>query len=116
MRDDLSGLRVELSAHVVGLRLRVVAGVPESRGAALAQAFEDRTRMDDLGDTLATVHQKLLSLYPAVDERVVEEARQLAGEARRRTTADDPDAALAAFAARVSDLRDVLGEVVRTGA
>ena len=116
VREDLEGLRVELGAHVVRLRLRVVAGVPEGRAAALAQAFEDRTLLDDLGSALATVHQKLLSLYPAVSEGLVEETRLLAAEARRRSVADAYDRALAAFVGRVSDLRDEIAEGLDAGA
>ena len=112
VRQDLAALRAELGAHVVRLRLRVVAGVPEGRAAALAQAFEDRTLLDDLATALATAHQKLLSLYPAVPEGVVEETRLLSAEARRRSVADAYDRALAAFAARVSDLRDEIGEAL----
>lgn len=116
VRDDLGGLHVEVGGMLVRLRLRVVAGVPESEAAALAQAFEDRLLLDDLGDALGTAHQKLLSLYPDVDETIVEEVRVLAGEARRRSVADEYGRALAAFTARVGDLRDALGDVLMGGA
>ena len=115
VRDDLGGLHAEVGAMLVRLRLRVVAGVPEGEAAALAQAFEDRLLLDDLGDALGTAHQKLLSLYPAVPEAVVEDARVLAGEARRRSLADDYGRALAAFTARVGDFRDALAEVLTGG-
>ncbi|WP_420455853.1 hypothetical protein [Rubrivirga sp.] len=114
-RADLGELWAELGAHVVRLRLRVVTGVPESPAAALAQAFEDRTLLDDLGRTVGVIHQKLLSLYPAVGEVVVEEARRLAVEARRRAVADAYDVGLAAFVARVSDLRDALRDTLGEG-
>ncbi len=88
VRQDLAELGAEVGGLLVRLRLRVVTGVPESPAAALAQAFEDRTLLDDLGRTLGVVHRKLLSLYPAVDEGTVEEARRLADETRRRAVAD----------------------------
>ncbi len=112
VRADLGDLWTELGGHVVRLRLRVVTGVPESPAAALAQAFEDRTLLDDVGRTVGVVHQKLLSLYPAVDEGVVEDARRLAAEARRRAVADDYADGLAAFVAQISDLRDALRETL----
>jgi len=110
VRTDLAGLQTELRAHVVRLRLRVVAGAPDGP-AALAQAFEDRLLLDDLGRTLGVVHQKLLSLYPAVGEGLVEAVRQLAADARERATAEAYDRALAAFTACTSDLADALAEV-----
>ena len=112
VRDDLGALRATLADDVVRLRLRAAVGAPAGEAAALAQAFEDRTRLDDLGRTLALVHQKLLSLYPAVAEAVVEDARQLATEARRRAVADTYDVGLGRVAARVSDLCDRLAEAL----
>ncbi len=110
VRGDLGELHAEVGALLVRLRLRVVAGVPDGEAAALAQAFEDRLLLDDLGAALSVAHQKLLSLYPAVDEAAVEDARVLAGEARRRSVADDYERGLAAFTARVGDLRDAFSE------
>lgn len=116
VRDDLGQLHAEVGAMLVRLRLRVVAGLPAGEAAALAQAFEDRLLLDDLGAALATAHQKLLSLYPAVDAALVEEARVLAGEARRRSVADGYATALSAFTARVGDLRDGLADLLAGGA
>ena len=110
VRTDLDALRADLGALVVRLRLRVVVRSPESEAAALAQAFEDRTLLDDLGRTLSVIHQKLLSLYPGVDEEVVETTRRLASEARQRAVSDTYARALADFVARASDLRDALAE------
>ena len=100
---------------LVRLRLRVVAGLSESEAAALAQAFEDRLLLDDLGAALTTAHQKLLSLYSAVDATLVEEARVLAGEAWRRSVADDYATALSSFTARVGDLRDGIADLLAAG-
>ena len=111
VRTDLDALRADLGALVVRLRLRAVVRSPESEAAALAQAFEDRTLLDDLGRTLSVIHQKLLSLYPGVDEEVVETTRRLASEARQRAVSDTYARALADFVARASDLRDALVEV-----
>lgn len=111
VRADLEALRTDLAGDVVRLRLRAVVGVPEGEAAALAQAFEDRTLLDDLGRTLAVAHQKLLSLYPAVGEAPVEEARVLSLEASRRAVADAYEPGLEAFAERVADLADALADV-----
>ena len=110
VRRDLAALRAELAAQTVRLRLRTAAGRPSGAAAALAQAFEDRVLLDDVGRTLARVHQKLLSLYPAVSEGLVEAVRQWAAEAARRATAGAYDADLAAFVAAVSDVSDDLEE------
>lgn len=115
VRADLEGLRRELAAQIIRLRLRVVAGAPDGP-AALAQAFEDRALLDDLGRTLGVAHQKLLSLYPGVDEALVEAVRQVAAEARDRATADAYDRALAAFVSRTADLADAIADAAASGA
>jgi len=112
VRTDLAVLRAELAEQVVRLRLRVVAGLPEGEAAALAQTFEDRLLLDDVGRTLALAHQKLLSLYPAVSEALVEEVRQRAAEAGRRATSDAYDRDLGRFAGHVADLADALTEAL----
>lgn len=112
VRLDLLGLREALAERVVRLRLRVAAGAPEGRAAALAQAFEDRLLLDDVGAMLRRAHQKLLSLYPAVDDAVVEDARVLTAEAARRAVADDYAGGLSAFVADVSDWVDRLGDAL----
>lgn len=112
VRTDLLGLHVALGEMVVRLRLRVAVGAPVSRAAALAQAFEDRLLLDDVATTLRRAHQRLLSLYPAVDDATVEAARVLAAEAARRAVADDYVAGLADFVAGVSDWVDRLGDAL----
>ena len=109
-RLDLDALRAEAAALVVQLRLRAITGAPESEAAALAQAFEDRVLVDDLGGVARRAHQKLLSLYPAVPEGVVEEARRLAVAAAEETEADHP--ALGDLAHWASDWLDDLEEAL----
>ena len=112
VRADLADLRADLADQVVRLRLRAAVGAPEPRAAALAQAFEDRVLLDDTARTLARIHQKLLSLYPAVDAPLVEAVRQLAQAAGARAVADDHDRELASFAGRLAGLADRLGEAL----
>lgn len=121
-RADLGLLVGEIGTHVARLRLRsVVAHEDLSRAARLAQAFEDRLLLDDLARDTRRAHQKLLSLYPEVGERVVEEARKVADAASRLATepdalpADDSAAAAPAWldlAERAADWLDVLREEV----
>ena len=112
VRADLAQLRAELADQVVRLRLRAVVGVPEPAAAALAQAFEDRVLLDDTAWTLARTHQKLLSLYPAVDVALVEAVRQSAQAAARRALADDYDRDLAGAAGRLAGLADRLADAL----
>ena len=112
VRADLGDLHAGLADAVARLRLRVIVGTPEPRAAALAQAFEDRVLLDDAAQTLARVHQKLLSLYPSVDAALVEAVRQRAGAAAGRAVADDYDTGLSAFAADLADLADQLAEAL----
>ena len=112
VRADLAGLRADLADAVVRLRLRAIVGTPEPRAAALAQAFEDRVMLDDAARTLSLVHQKLLSLYPAVDAPLVEAVRQSAAATAARAVADDYDRGLAGFAERLAGLADRLGEAL----
>ncbi len=112
VRTDLDALLAELADQTVRLRLRAVVGVPEARAAALAQAFEDRVLLDDTARTLGRVHQKLLSLYPAVDAPLVEAVRVLGGALGRRAVADDYDRQLGRVAERLGGLADRLGEAL----
>ncbi len=112
VRSDLDALRADLADAVARLRLRVVVGTPESRAAALAQAFEDRVLLDDAARTLARVHQKLLSLYPAVSAPLVEAVRQSAASAAARAVADDYEHDLAGFTGRLAGLADHLAEAL----
>lgn len=107
-RADLHDLHDTVAELTVRLRLRVVTGTPDTEAAALAQAFEDRLLLDDLGQRLRLAHQKLLSLYPAVSEALVETTRQLAAEALDLATADTYDPHLGELAIRVSDWLDAV--------
>lgn len=109
-RTDLDALHSDLGALTVQLRLRAIAAAPSDEAAALAQAFEDRVLVDDLGGAVRRAHQKLLSLYPAVPEGVVEEARRLATVAAAEANADLP--ALGPLARRVADWLDDLAEAL----
>lgn len=106
VRSDLEGLLLGMRALVARLRLRAVVGLEVAANAV--QTFEDRLLVDDLGRVLDVVHQKLLSLYPAVDEGLVEDVRRLAVVARERALEDDPARDLAALAARAARLCDDL--------
>ncbi|MEM1117181.1 MAG: hypothetical protein AAGJ11_11790 [Bacteroidota bacterium] len=112
VRIDLTRLGDRVSEFVVRLRLRVVAGAPDAEAAALAQAFEDRLLLDDAAQTLGRAHQKLMSLYPAVEDALVEDTRVLAAEAARHAHADDLEAGLDRFTARLADWRDRLGDAL----
>src|SRR5690606_11797056 len=90
------------------LRLRAAAGVLEDPHAALVQAFEDRLALTDLAEELRVAHQKLLSLYPAVGEALVEAVRHQRREALLAAEADDLDVALRPIQERLADTRDGL--------
>lgn len=108
VRLDLEVLLREVRTHVARLRLRAAVGV---EGAASAvQTFEDRLLIDDLARVLDVVHQKLLSLYPAVNADLVEAVRQQATDAHARALEDDPSRDLVAFAADAARLSDRLLE------
>ncbi len=68
-------------------RLRISLVVERAEDAAFVQAFEDRLVLSRLARELHVVHQRLLSLYPAVPESLVEEARLRQQEAERLVAA-----------------------------
>lgn len=84
----LRGILPELQ-HLLG-RLRLSLVVARADEAAFVQAFEDRLVLARLGRELHVVHQRLLSLYPAVPEELVEEARLRQQEAERLAAASGP--------------------------
>lgn len=108
VRLDLGDLLRDLRTHVARLRLRAVVGVEDA--ASAVQTFEDRLLIDDLARVLDVVHQKLLSLYPAVDAGLVEAVRQQASAAHARALEDDPSHDLVTFAADAARLSDRLVE------
>lgn len=107
-RADLHIIASSIAELTVRLRLRVVTGTPETEAAELAQAFEDRLLLDDLGRRLRLAHQKQLSLYPEVSETLIETTRQLASEALELATADTYEPHLGELAIRVSDWLDAV--------
>ena len=90
VRAYLDVAAARIGSRLVRLRLRAVAGPPEEPHAALVQAFEDRLALADLAEELRVTHQKLLSLYPAVGEALVETARQRHHEALGLVEEDAP--------------------------
>ena len=95
-----------LAIALLRLRVRLAAEAPADETAALVQAFEGRVVLDDVARAARRAHQTLLSLYPAVDEGLVEGARRLAADAE----ALDPDdaASVLALAAALSDWLDAV--------
>lgn len=115
VRADLRDLRAGAGEVVVRLRLRAIVGPPEPSDAALAQSFEDRLLFDDLARLARQVHQKLLSLYPAVDVDVVEEARRLTLDAEHAAIADDVESYLGSLGRRAAAWVDALDEALAAG-
>ena len=113
VRADL----VDLVDHLAGLRvrlhLRAIAGTPETEAAALAQAFEERLLLDEVAQDLRRAHQKLLSLYPAVSDEVVETARRLAFDVGRSVHADGAEAEVGPLARRLGGWLDRVREALR---
>jgi hypothetical protein len=97
-----------MGSLLVRLRLRVAAGAPGDAHAALVQAFEDHLALADLAEELRVAHQKLLSLFPAVDAVLVEAVRERHREAMGAAAADDLDAALGPLLERLADALDAL--------
>jgi hypothetical protein len=110
-RRYLREARRELAALAAGLRAGLaVERAPE---AVLVGAFEDRMRLVRAARELHVVHQRLLSLYPAVDEATVEAARRVQAEAARLATADEDGAfpyALAAWVEAAAVFLDALAD------
>ena len=110
VRDDLTALVATLSGLTARLRLRAAVGAPSAPAAALAQAFEDRLLLAELGREVRRSHQKLLSLYPAVSEDTVEQARVLMGATERLATDAEAEDGLGALADRLADWLDTFTE------
>jgi len=108
VRLYLWGAAERIGRLLVRLRLRAAAGVPEDPHAALVQAFEDRLALADLAEELRVAHQRLLSLYPAVSEDLVEVVRRRHREARSLAEEDALDGDLGPFLERLADDLDAL--------
>ena len=110
VRADLAALTTEMSGLAVRAQLQSLVGRGGTDAAALAQAFEAQLTVDALAHGLRRAHQKLLSLYPAVPEALVEASRQLAGEAAGLEDVSGPS--LAALALRVRNWVDATREAL----
>ncbi|MGB3543522.1 hypothetical protein [Rubrivirga sp.] len=106
---DLEVLLRELQTHVARLRLRAAVGVEDV--ASAVQSFEDRLLIDDFARVLDVMHQKLLSLYPAVDEDLVEDVRRFGVAAHARALEDDAADGSTEFAIEAARLSDRLAEL-----
>ena len=87
-RAGLADAVRELAVLLVRLRVRLAAEAPADPAAALVQAFEGRLVLDDVARAARRAHQTLLSLYPAVDADLAEDARRLAADAAALATAE----------------------------
>lgn len=67
----------ELQALAMGLRAGLVAREDEGRIAALVRQFNDLSTLHRTARLLHVIHQRLMSLYPALDAALVEDARVL---------------------------------------
>jgi hypothetical protein len=110
LRDALPTLRSLVS------RLRVSLVVGRDEGAAFVQAFEDRLTLARLARELHVVHQRLLSLYPAVPLSLVEEARLRQQEAARLAVASGSgfDRVLTHWLDRATGLFEAVEKVLET--
>ena len=102
-RADLLAALERMGGLLVRLRLRTVTPAPEDDHAALVQEFEDRLVVADLAEELRVAHQKLLSLYPAVEEECVESIRQRHREGLDLAEVDDVAAVLVPFTEGLAD-------------
>lgn len=83
-RRELQQMLVRLRASLVYARHR-----DEGETAHLVRRFDDLMTLGRVGRLLHLIHQRLLSLYPAVSEALVEAARCLEGTCSRLGGADD---------------------------
>ncbi len=112
VREWLTDAAGRIAGRLVRVRLRIVTGEPDDERAALVQAFEDRLRLADLALDLRTAHQKLLSLYPAVPETLVETFRRAHADAARLADDEPGEDTLLAFVERAADAVDALREAL----
>ena len=84
--------------------------------AALVWAFEDRLVLARLARELHVVHQRLLSLYPDVPEKLIEETRLRQQEVGRLSTGSGAhfEALLRAWLDRAADLFEGLAKALAT--
>lgn len=79
----LAEVRPALDGHLMRLQAELVYAHhhEDDHEATFVRRFEHLMTLRHVARTLQTVHQRLLSLYPAVDEALVETARALQGRA-----------------------------------
>lgn len=112
VRDWLTAAGGRIAGRLVHLRLRLVVGEPDDERTRLVRAFEDHVLLADLALDLRTAHQKLLSLYPAVPETLVEAFRRSHVEAADLAEGDPGSPALVALVERATDALDELREAL----
>ena len=99
----------QVAGLVVQLRLRAAADPSEEAHAALVEDFEALVALITLSEELRVVHQKLLSLYPAVDVGIVESVRRRALEAQRLIDIEASPEEIVPYLERLSGDLDDLG-------
>lgn len=103
---DLRRLRDDLAGAAVQLRLRAATPPPADPEAQAVHVFETRVLLADVARALGVAHQKLLSLYPAVDADLVEQTRVLARDMASAIAEARPD--LSDLADRMASWCDAL--------
>ncbi|RMH61278.1 MAG: hypothetical protein D6685_09530 [Bacteroidetes bacterium] len=90
----------DLSATLMRLHAGLACPPEAPPPAALVRRFDDLLALREATQLLQTIHQRLLSLYPAVSEALVEDVRRLHHAGRALLEDEDAafPAALAAFA------------------
>lgn len=90
----------------------------ETVAAGLVRRFDDLLTTRSTAGLLQVVHQRLLSLYPEVDESLAEAARRLYAEGAALLEADDAvfDAACAPYARRLLAFANALRRALGTSA
>lgn len=88
---ELRESRRELQQLAMRLRASLVYAQHHGDDPAsqLVRRFDDLMALARAGRLLHTIHQRLLSLYPAVGEALVEEARHLEGRCQALSAAED---------------------------
>lgn len=112
VRDELRTTVESMGSLVLRLRLRLVAGSAPGDRARLIREFNDRLALTDLAEQLRVAHQKLLSLYPTVEEELVEEVRLLGLEVRVHVEGDRSSSFLKSFLERVANALHALRMVL----
>ena len=83
----------ELRTTLVQLRasFSFAQHTPETTVAMQVRRFSDLTRFHAVSGLLQRIHQRLMSLYPAISESLTEEARALHVECQSLSDAEDVD-------------------------